>query len=147
MYRYKRLAELNKWHANWKEGSNVDYVPDSKTWKHIESLDGNFIAEQRNICLGMALDGVDPFSNQSLSYSTWSVLLINYNLLVWLVTKSFFIMLALLILGKESVTLENINVYFAPLIEEVLELWEGVSSIDVSQEPHRQQFTLRVLLL
>jgi len=30
MYRCKRLAELNKWHANQKEGSNVDCVPESK---------------------------------------------------------------------------------------------------------------------
>jgi len=148
MYRCKKLAELNKWHADRvKEGSNVDCVPDSKAWKHIESLDPDFTAEPRNIRLGMALDGVNPFGNQSLSHSTWPVLLLNYNLPAWLVTKPFFIMLSLLIPGKESVTSENIDVYLAPLIEELLELWEGVPAIDVSEEPPRQHFKLRSLLL
>lgn len=148
MYRCKRLAELNKWHATReKEGTNVECVPDSKAWKHIEAMDGNFTAEHRNIRLGMALDGVNPFSNQSLSHSTWPVLLVNYNLPAWLVTKPFFIMMALLIPGKESVTSENIDVYLAPLIEELQELWEGVPAIDVSEEPQKQQFTLRALLL
>jgi hypothetical protein len=53
-------------------------------------LDGDFTVEQRNIHFGMALDGVNPFSNQSLSHSTWPVLLVNYNLPAWLVTKPFF---------------------------------------------------------
>ena len=95
----------------------------------------------------MALDEMNPFSNQSLNHSTWSVLLVNYNLHAWLVTKPFFIMMALLIPGKESVTLKNINVYLAPLLEELLELWDGVSTTDVSEEPHMQQFTLRAILL
>jgi hypothetical protein len=58
----------------------VDCVPDSKAWKHIESLDGDFTVEQRNIHFGMALDGVNPFSNHSLSHSMWPVVLVNYNL-------------------------------------------------------------------
>ena len=146
MYRCKRLAELNKWHASReKEGSNVDCVPDSKAWKHIDSLDGTFTTKHRNIRLGMALDRVNPFSNQSLSHSTWPVLIVNYNLPAWLVTKPFFILLALLIPGKESVTSKNIDVYLAPLLEELLEFWDSVTY--VSEEPHRQQFTLRALLL
>ena len=133
MYRCKRLAELNKWHANQKKkGSNVDCVPESKAWKHIDSLDVNFTAEMRNICFGMALDGVNPFGNQSFSHSTWPVLLVNYNLFEWLVTRPFFIMFALLIPDRESMTLENINVYLTPLIEELLELLYGVPAIDLS---------------
>jgi hypothetical protein len=65
----------------------------------------------------MALDGVNPFSNQSLSHSTWPVVLLNYNLPPWLVTKRFFLILVLLIPGKDSVTADNIDVYLAPLIE------------------------------
>ena len=154
MYRCKRLAELNKWHTNQKkEGINVECVPESKAWKHIDSLDAKFIHEHRNIRLGMvdggwwALDGVNPFGNKSLSHSTWPVLLVNYNLPPWLVTKPFFIMLALVIPGRESVTWENIDVYLTPLIEELLELWKGVPAIDVSEDPPRQHFKLRALLL
>ena len=69
--------------------------------------------------LGLALDGVNPFRNQSLSHSTWPVVMLNYNLPPWLVTKNFFMMLTLLIPGKESVTDKNVDVYVAPLIEEL----------------------------
>ena len=50
---------------------------------------------------------------------------------IWLVTKWFFVMFFLVILGEKSVILKNIDVYLAPLIEELLELWEGVDAIVV----------------
>ena len=103
MFRCIHLVELNKWQARRKkEGNNEECVSDSKAWKHIDSLYPDFASEERNIRLGMALDGVNLFSNQSLSHSTWPIVLLNYNLPPWLVTKRFFIMLALFIPGKES---------------------------------------------
>jgi hypothetical protein len=148
MFRCRGLAELNKWHAaRKKEGERVECVPDCKAWKHIDSIFPEFAAEIRNISLGLALDGVNPFSNQSLSHSTWPVVLLNYNLPPWLVTKRFFIMLSLIIPGKESVTSDNIDVYLAPLIEELLELWEGVDATDVSAMEGRQRFSLKAILM
>jgi hypothetical protein len=44
----------------------------------------------------------------------------------WLTTKKFFLMLVLLILGKELVTRNNIDVYLDPFLEELQELWKGV---------------------
>jgi len=78
------------------------------------------------------LDGVNPFQNQSLSHSTWPVIMLNYNLPPWLVTKNFFMMLTLIIPGKRSVTEKNIDVYLAPLIQELQELWRGVECVDAS---------------
>jgi hypothetical protein len=100
----------------------MECVPDSKAWKHIDSIFHEFASEEKNIRLGLALDGVNPFSNQSLSPSNWLVVLVNYNLPPWLVTNRYFVMYSLIILGKESVILKNIDVYLAPLIEELLEL-------------------------
>ena len=125
----------------------MDCVPKSKAWKYIDLLDADFTAEMKNISLGMALDGMNPFGNQSLSHSTWPVLLVNYNLSPWLVTKQFFIMLAFFISDRESVTSENIDVYLTPLIEKLLVLWKGVPTLDVSEEPLRHHFKLRALLL
>jgi hypothetical protein len=129
------LAELCKWHSK-REGhrGKVECVPDSKAWKHVSELYPNFAAERRNIRMGLALDGINPFSNQSLSHSTWPVALLNYNLPPWLVTKRFFLMLALLIPGPESITVENIDMYLAPLIKELLMLWDGISATDASTE-------------
>lgn len=42
-------------------------------------------------------------------------------------------MLTLFISGKESVKIENIDVYMELLLEEVEMLWKGVITIDVTQ--------------
>jgi hypothetical protein len=39
-------------------------------------------------------------------------------------------MLALIILGKELITLNNVNVYLQPSIEELHVLWRGVKAFD-----------------
>ena len=103
--------------------------------------------KKKNIRLGLVLDGVNPFSNQSLSHSTWVVMFLNYSLPPWLVTKKFFVMLSLIIPRKESVTAENIDVYLSLLIEELLELWDGVEATDVSANSGNQKFTLKAMLM
>jgi hypothetical protein len=75
------------------------------------------------------------------------VMLLNYNLPPWLSTKKFFLMLCLLIPGKQSVTSEFFDVYMAPLIEELLQLWYGVPAFDITQEEGQRYFTLRAMLL
>jgi hypothetical protein len=77
------------------------------------------------------LDGVNPFNNQSTTWSTWPVIISNYNLTPWLTTKKFFLVLVLLIPRKESVNNDNIDVYLIPLVEELQELWKGVDVWDV----------------
>jgi hypothetical protein len=75
------------------------------------------------------------------------VALLNYNLPPWLCTKKFFILLALLIPGKQFVTSEHLDVYLEPLVEELLQLWEGVSTYDVYKEVGYLEFTLRGMLI
>ena len=148
MFRRASLGDLNKWHAKKeKAGDHVECVPDCKAWKHIDSVYPEFASEERNIRLGLALDGVNPFSNQSLSHSTWPIVLLNYNLPPWLVTKRFFVILSLIIPGKKSVMSKNIDVYLSPLVEELLELWDGVEAIDVSIDYSNQKFTLKAILM
>ena len=149
MYSCTRLAELMKWHVDGKSKDKVmRSVVDSKAWKHVNSKWPEFAKEGRNVRLGLALDGVNPFRNQSLSHSTWPVVMLNYNLPPWLVTKNFFLMLTLLIPGKESVTDKNVDVYLAPLMEELQELWEGTDCVDGSQSHSGDKtFKLRGMLL
>jgi len=91
----------------------------------------DFVANLRNIRLGLALDGVNPYVDLSTNHSTWQVLLFIYNLPPWLTTKCFFVILALIIPRKEYVKNENINVYLQPLLEELEMLWVGVMIVDV----------------
>jgi hypothetical protein len=76
--------------------------------------------------LGLALDGVNQFGNQSSKWSMWLILILNYNLPPWLTTNNYFLMLALLIPRKKSVKNHNIDMYLAPLLAELQLIWKGV---------------------
>jgi hypothetical protein len=80
---------------------------------------------------------------------TTPIMVILYNLPLWLVTNFFFVSLCLLLSGKESPTSENIDVFLAPLVEELLELWDCVEAMDalVDMRIERPCFKMRALLL
>ena len=86
-------------------------MPDSKTSMEFDRRCLDFTQDPHNIRLGLALDGVNPFSDQSIKWSAWPVFLINYNLPPWLETKPFFLMLSLIIPRQKSVTSNTIDVY------------------------------------
>jgi hypothetical protein len=120
MHRSPEIANLLKWHYyNRSEEGKLSTIVDSPPWQHIDTfIDKEFAKEKRNVRLALSLDGVNPYSMQASSHSTWPVLIVNYNLPLWLVTKKFFITLSLFIFGKESPMGENIDVYLQPLLEE-----------------------------
>jgi len=76
------------WHAN---GRNCDgmlrHPTDSSQWKKIDRLYPNFGKEARNLRLGLASDGMNPYGSLSTQYSSWPVLLVIYNLPPWLCMK------------------------------------------------------------
>ena len=55
--------------------------------------------------------------------STWPVVVISYSLPPWKCMKEPFIMMSLLILGRNSPG-KDIDVYLRPLIDELKDLWE-----------------------
>jgi hypothetical protein len=71
----------------------------------------NFSYDPWNVRLGLALDGVNPFKDMSSCNSTWLIILLNYKFPHYLVTKQYFLMLVMIILGKESMTSTNVDVY------------------------------------
>jgi len=53
--------------------------------KHIkEKWPEKFKDEPRSVILGLAMDGVNPFSNQISTYSYWHIFIINYNIPPWM---------------------------------------------------------------
>jgi len=56
-------------------------------------------------------------------------------------------MMSILIAGKESPTDKNLDVFIAPLVEELQQLWNGVEAIDASAEGGERRFNLRGILL
>jgi hypothetical protein len=126
----------------------VRHPCDSKAWWYFhDNVDPTFRNDARNIHFALAADGVNPFKQTWSSWSTWPVMLLNYNLPPWLYTKKFFVMLALLIPGKDSVTFEVFDVYLEPLVEEILQLWNGFSSYDITKDRGERTFNLRAVLL
>jgi hypothetical protein len=153
MFRSPAISKLMVWHAeNRSDGPGGDglvrHPCDSKAWQHFHAnVDPTFAYDPRNAHFALAADGVNPFKQNRSSWSTWPVLLLNYNLPPWLTTKKFFLLLALLIPGKESVTSEVFDVYLEPLVDEFLQLWAGVLAYDITKDVGDRSFQLRAMLL
>ena len=153
MFRNPNISKLMIWHAHNRSNEPggdglVRHPYDSKAWQHFEeNVDPSFAADPQNIHFALAADGVNPYKQNRSTWSTWSVLLLNYNLPPWLSTKKFFIMLALLIPGKEFVTLDVFDVYLEPLVEELLELLDGVPAYDCTADVGSRAFQLRAMLI
>ena len=123
-------------------------VVDSEQWRFIEERYPVFSAEERNVRMGLALDGVNPHSLQSSKHSIWPVMLVLYNLPPYLVTKRFFICLTMIIPGPSSPSEETIDIYLQPLVHELKKLWVGIDAVDMSKPVDQgQQFKLRAMLI
>ncbi len=53
------------------------------------------------------------------------MVLLNYNLPLWLTTKKHLVMLSLIILGEKLVTSENMDTFLEHLLEELQLLWHN----------------------
>ncbi|XP_028101245.1 uncharacterized protein LOC114300576 [Camellia sinensis] len=117
---------------------------DSDEWKEFDTQHPEFALEPRNVRLGLATDGFNPFGNMNNSYSLWPVVLIPYNLPPWLAMKDPFFMLSLLVPGESQLGID-IDVYMRPLVEELNELWKnGTLTYDASTG---ETFCMRAALL
>lgn len=107
----------------------------------------DFAAEPRNLRLGLASDGFNPFAQQSTKYSIWPVMLVNYNVPPWQSIKNGHIFLTMIIPGPKQVS--NADTYLRLVVEELRQLWEdGVQVEDMSREPEDgRHFNLRAILL
>lgn len=137
-------AKLLCWHSDSrKEDGKLRHPADSAQWRNIDSNHPVFGAETRNLRFGLSTDGMNPFGNMSSRHSTWPVLLCIYNLPPWLCMKRKYIMMSLLISGPKQPG-NDIDVYLAPLIEDLVKLWnEGVTVWDAYK---RECFTLRAMI-
>ncbi|KAG7536624.1 MFS transporter superfamily [Arabidopsis suecica] len=145
MFRSKKMAEDLRWHFNnASEDGTMRHPVDSLAWAQVNNKWPEFAAERRNLRLGLSTDGMNPFSIQNTKYSTWPVLLVNYNMAPTMCMKAENIMLTLLIPGPTAPS-NNIDVYLAPLIDDLKDLWsEGIQVYDSFL---KENFTLKAMLL
>jgi len=104
----------------------------------------DFGCDARNLRLSLFPNRMHPHSNMSSTHITWPVVLIIYNLPIWLCMKCEFIRLSLLISGFRQPE-NNIDVYLAPLIEDLKTMWE--EGVEVFDAYHQQNFKLKAILL
>ncbi|XP_056683319.1 uncharacterized protein [Spinacia oleracea] len=134
------------WHANGRkkyDDGMLRHPADCPQWIKINTDFPDFAREDRNLRLALATDGMNPFGGQSSSYSVWPVIMVIYNLPPELCMKRKYMMMSMLISGPKQPG-NDIDVYLAPLIEDLKMLWDtGVEVFDASCN---ENFTLRAMV-
>jgi len=123
------------WHANGRKCDGLLlHAADSPQWKKIDSLYLEFRRDPRNLRLGLATDGMNPYDNLSNKHSSWLVLIIIYNLSYWLCMKRKYMMLSIMISGPRQLR-NDINVYLSSLIDDLRLLWDkGIEVFDAYEK-------------
>ncbi|XP_060970000.1 uncharacterized protein LOC133037170 [Cannabis sativa] len=146
LYSSRITAKSMIWHHTGKSKDDgvLRHPVDGLAWKDFDAKHPDFARDPRNVRLGLAADGFNPFGNMSLAYSMWPVVLANYNLPPWLCMKDNYFLLSTLILGAKSPG-KDMNIFLRPLVDELKELWNnGVATRDSSTN---SMFTMRAALL
>ena len=156
MFSSKRLSKLNVWHHFHKsEDGKMRHTAVSPQWNFVhtelepEAGNNKFGKDPRDIHLGLALDGMNPYAEKRSTQSLTPVIVFNYNLPPWMVTKKYFVMLCLLIPTKVSLTGSNIDVFIQPLVDELQQLWRRtcVPTRDARAALGMPIFNLRAVLM
>lgn len=144
LFSTSKTSDDMRWH---EEARTIDgklrHPADGEAWKDFNDRYEDFAKDARNVRLGLASDGFNPFGHKNVTHSTWPVMLVPYNLPPWICMKQSSLMLSMIIPGPESPG-NDVDVYLEPLIDELLELWGGVETFDASSE---KEFSLRAALL
>jgi hypothetical protein len=156
MYSSKKLSKLNLWHHfNKSRDGNMRHTADCPQWSFVhsdlepEAGASMFGQDPRDMHLGLALDGMNPYSEKRSTESLTPVIVFNYNLPPWMVTKKYFVLLCLLIPTKLRLTGWNVDVFIQPLVDELQQLWsrEGVLTRDARAYMGMSIFKLRAVLM
>ncbi|XP_019229639.1 PREDICTED: uncharacterized protein LOC109210641 [Nicotiana attenuata] len=145
LFMSSETSKAMRWHHEEHNKNGVLRHPaDSEAWKKFDSKYPQFAGDPRNVRLGLASDGFNPFGTMRTVHSTWPVILMPYNLPPWMCMKQEFFILSLLIPGPKAPG-NNIDVFLQPLIEELNELWDvGVETYDAST---KEIFQMRAALM
>ncbi|MCH86656.1 hypothetical protein A2U01_0007515, partial [Trifolium medium] len=145
LFMSSEVAESMRWHHDGRlNDGSLRHPADSLAWKEFDARYRTFSSDPRNVRLGVASDGFNPFKTMSISHSTWPVIVIPYNLPPWMCMKQSFFMLSLLISGPKSPG-NNIDIYLQPLVEELQDLWnDGIETYDAYK---REKFQLRAAVI
>jgi len=137
-------AKNLRWHADERKCDGLVCHPrDSVQWTNIDKQFPTFGNESRNLRLGLASDGMNPYGNLSTNHSSWPILLVIYNLPPSLCMKRKYMMLSMMIFGPRQPG-NDIDVYLSPLIEDLKLLWDD--GVEVFDGFANESFQMHVML-
>ncbi|XP_059284728.1 uncharacterized protein LOC132038023 [Lycium ferocissimum] len=145
LFMCSKIAEHMTWHAeDGNKDGTIRHLRDGEAWERFDTTSPEFASNPRNVRLGLASNGFNPFGTMSTNYSIWHMVLVPYNLPPWLCMKQPNFILSMIILGPRTAG-NNIDVYLQPLIMELNGLWwEGVDIFDSSKD---EMFRMRATLM
>lgn len=144
LYMAKETSKKMRWYKEENIDDGVMHHPsDSIEWKSFNERHPTFSGELRNVRLGLASNGFQPFGNMSSNHSIWPFVLVTYNLPPWDCMKDPYFMMTLLIPGPKSPG-NDIDVYLQPMIKELKELWDGVETYNAHS---KSNFIMRMALV
>ena len=123
--------------------NELSHPAGSQAWKDFDQTWLEFEKDARNIRLGLATNGFNPFGNMTNSNNMWPVFVVPYNMPPWVCMEASNFMMALLI-PRPSAPSKDFDVFMEPLIEELKYLWKGVDAFDVVS---REKFKLHAAVL
>nr|XP_027087916.1 uncharacterized protein LOC113709365 isoform X2 [Coffea arabica] len=103
LYTHKEIASDMRWHKEKcvHDDNIMRHPADSEAWKDFDRLHPDFAVDPRNVRLGLATDGFNPFGTMSSAYSIWPIYLVPYNLPPWKCMRDPFFFLSMLIPGPK----------------------------------------------
>ncbi|XP_062114223.1 uncharacterized protein LOC133825274 [Humulus lupulus] len=139
------MAENLRWHFTHKSiDGKMRHPVDTPAWDSNNERWPEFNLEPRNLRLGLAANGINPYKSLSSTYSCWPVMLVIYNLPPWLCMRDENTFLSLLIPGRKQPG-NDIDIYLEPLIEDLNKLWNnGVHTYDAF---NKSFFNLKAMFL
>ncbi|KAI5348332.1 hypothetical protein L3X38_001219 [Prunus dulcis] len=143
LYMSMHTATDMRWHKEKRVDDDVMRHPaDGEAWKEFDRTFPEFAADPRNVRLGLATDGFNPYGVLKQHHSTWPIFPFPYNLPPWKCMKKEYMMMTVLITEDPG---RSIDVYLRPLVDELKDLWtNGVRTYDKSTG---RMFTLRAAVM
>ncbi|CAL2247049.1 unnamed protein product [Prunus armeniaca] len=143
LYMSTHTATDMRWHKEKQVDDDVMRHPvDGEAWKEFDRTFPEFAADPRNVRLGLATDGFNPYGVLNQQHSTWPIFVFPYNLPPWKCMKKEYMMMTVLIIEDPG---RSIDVYLRPLVDELKDLWtNGVRTYDKSTG---KMFTLRAAVM
>ena len=95
------------------------HLSDGVYGKHFNSVHPYFLAESRNVRLGLCTDGFNLFRLFAAPYSCWPIIFMVYNLPSGMYMRPEFMFLSMVIPNPSSLS-QNIDVCLRPLSDELM---------------------------